>query len=137
MSGFDANPFADPFASSPFSDPAVTRVTNQTNVNQTGLDDYNPFADQQQSQQNILLQKTTSGTLPQYSTPQMKPESTQPAVMQPIAEPPPAYSPTAAQPLISAELQRKEEELRRKEAELQAKEEALRAGTFDGTVFPL
>lgn len=39
----------------------------------------------------------------------MKPESTQPAVMQPIAEPPPAYSPTAAQPLISAELQRKEE----------------------------
>lgn len=127
MSGFDANPFADPFASSPFSDPAVTRVTNQTNVAQPGLDDYNPFADQQQSQQN----KTTSGTLPQYNTAQMKPESTQPAVMQPIAEPPPAYSPTAAQPLISAELQRKEEELRKKEAELQAKEEALRAGTYD------
>lgn len=127
MSGFDANPFADPFASSPFSDPAVTRVTNQANVAQPGLDDYNPFADQQQSQQN----KTTSGALPQYNTAQMKPESTQPAVMQPIAEPPPAYSPTAAQPLISAELQRKEEELRRKEAELQAKEEALRAGTYD------
>ncbi|KAF8764244.1 secretory carrier-associated membrane protein 1-like isoform X2 [Argiope bruennichi] len=127
MSGFDANPFADPFATSPFSDPAVTRVTNQTNAVQPGLDDYNPFADQQQAQQN----KTSSGTLPQYNTPQMKPESSQPAVMQPISEPPPAYSPTAAQPLISAELQRKEEELRRKEAELQAKEEALRAGTFD------
>lgn len=56
-----------------------------------------------------IFQKTTSGTLPQYNTAQMKPESTQPAVMQPIAEPPPAYSPTAAQPLISAELQRKEE----------------------------
>lgn len=54
-------------------------------------------------------QKTTSGSLPQYNTAQMKPESTQPAVMQPIAEPPPAYSPTAAQPLISAELQKKEE----------------------------
>ncbi|GIY30073.1 secretory carrier-associated membrane protein 1 [Caerostris darwini] len=126
MSGFDANPFADPFASSPFSDPAVTRVTNQTNTAQPGLDDYNPFADQQ-AQQN----KTTIGTLPQYNNSQMKPEASQPAVMQPISEPPPAYSPTAAQPLISAELQRKEEELRRKEAELQAKEEALRAGTYD------
>ncbi|XP_015907033.1 secretory carrier-associated membrane protein 5 isoform X2 [Parasteatoda tepidariorum] len=127
MSGFDANPFADPFNSSPFSDPAVTSVTNQTNNSQAGLDDYNPFADQQRSQQN----KTSTGTLPQYNTSQIKPESSQPAVMQPISEPPPAYSPTAAQPLISAELQRKEEELRKKEAELQAKEEALRAGTFD------
>ncbi|GIY84817.1 secretory carrier-associated membrane protein 1, partial [Caerostris extrusa] len=107
-------------------DPAVTRVTNQTNTAQPGLDDYNPFADQQ-AQQN----KTTIGTLPQYNNSQMKPEASQPAVMQPISEPPPAYSPTAAQPLISAELQRKEEELRRKEAELQAKEEALRAGTYD------
>ncbi|KAG8197188.1 hypothetical protein JTE90_011346 [Oedothorax gibbosus] len=127
MSGFDANPFADPFASGPFSDPAVTRVTNQANVAPPALDDYNPFADQQQAQQN----KTPSGALPQYNTAQMKPEASQPAVMQPISEPPPAYSPTAAQPLISAELQRKEEELRRKEAELQAKEEALRAGTYD------
>ncbi|XP_054710404.1 secretory carrier-associated membrane protein 1-like isoform X2 [Uloborus diversus] len=127
MSGFDANPFADPFASSPFSDPAVTRVTTQTNNAQPGLDDYNPFAEQQQSQQTTMA----GGALPQYNAPQLKPESSQPAVMQPIAEPPPAYSPTAAQPLISAELQRKEEELRRKEAELQAKEEALRAGTYD------
>lgn len=128
MSGFDANPFADPFASNPFADPAVTRVTNQTNMAQPALDDYNPFADQQKSQQT---QKIGTGNAPQYTAPQIKQDAPQPAVMQPIAEPPPAYSPTAAQPVTSAELQRKQEELERKAAELQAKEEALRQGTYN------
>ncbi|XP_067131268.1 secretory carrier-associated membrane protein 1 isoform X3 [Centruroides vittatus] len=122
MSGFDSNPFADPYASNPFADPTVQQVTNQANRAQSALDDYNPFADQQQK----TVQQAPGTNPPQYQPPPIKQDTPQPAVMQPISEPPPAYTPTGAQNFSTADLQKKQEELERKAAELQAREEALR-----------
>uniref|UniRef100_A0A1W7R9M3 Secretory carrier-associated membrane protein n=1 Tax=Hadrurus spadix TaxID=141984 RepID=A0A1W7R9M3_9SCOR len=124
MSGFDSNPFADPYASNPFADPTVQQVTSQANRAQSALDDYNPFADQPKM-------PMPAANPPHYQPPTVNQDIPQPAVMQPISEPPPAYTPTGAQNIATAELQRKQEELERKAAELQAREEALRKGPYN------
>ncbi|KAG1662787.1 Secretory carrier-associated membrane protein 1 [Nymphon striatum] len=56
MSSFDNNPFADQDANNPFSDPSVTQVTSQSNTNaQRGLEDYNPFANQQSKTSAVTM----------------------------------------------------------------------------------
>lgn len=99
----------------------MQQVTSQAGRAQSALDDYNPFADQQKTNQ-----QAPGTNPPQYQPPPIKQDTPQPAVMQPISEPPPAYTPTGAQNFNTADLQKKQEELERKAAELQAREEALR-----------
>lgn len=115
MSDFD-NPFADPNASSPFADPSVQQAAGSgAGYNRQGaLDDYNPFADGNQTR-----------PANQGGVPPPKPAQSQPAVMQPSEEPPP-YSQTGAQKVDTSELQKRQEELERKAAELQKKEQELK-----------
>lgn len=118
----DSNPFADPHASNPFSDPSVQQATGAGNAGQRQgmLDDYNPFAEGNQTQSGGQTQ-AGGGAVP----PPPRPAPTQPAIMTPSEEPPP-YSNTGAQKVDTSELQRRQEELERKAAELQRKENALK-----------
>ncbi|XP_044306440.1 secretory carrier-associated membrane protein 2 isoform X1 [Varanus komodoensis] len=107
MSAFDANPFADPVDVNPFQDPSVTQLTN---ANRGGLNEYNPFS---ASSQMMNAAQTIPATQPTGPS--------QPAVLQPSVEPTPQSVASAAQ----AELLQQQEELERKAAELDRKEREL------------
>ncbi|GCC20095.1 hypothetical protein chiPu_0018735 [Chiloscyllium punctatum] len=77
MSEFDANPFADPVDINPFQDPSVTQLTN---ANQQGIDDFNPFTENSRLTPPISDTKVPAG---QKTTP------SQPAILQPTVEPSP------------------------------------------------
>lgn len=47
MANFEDNPFGEPDVGDPFADPSIQRVAANTNTNQRGLEDYNPFEGQQ------------------------------------------------------------------------------------------
>jgi len=110
MSGFD--PFPDPF-----SDPSITKETQNQNNQSSLVDDFNPFATQKTTQNEPAVLPTNNTTGLNSSTSQ-----------------PPAYSQSAAHTITQNELQKRQEELERKAAELAAKEEALR--NLEGSVKP-
>ncbi|XP_037081800.1 LOW QUALITY PROTEIN: secretory carrier-associated membrane protein 1-like [Pollicipes pollicipes] len=115
MSGFDDNPFADPFA-----DPAVKTATQS---GAGGLEEYNPFDQQQQARPAAPAAATTTTA------------GAAPAVMSPTLDSqPPAYTASAQQQVNTEQLQalrRQQEELERKDAELRRREEALRTGQLN------
>ncbi|CAE1152109.1 unnamed protein product [Acanthosepion pharaonis] len=121
MSGFDSNPFADPEAANPFADPSVRQATQGT---QGTLDDFNPFADKNNTQP---APPPSRSTIPAPQPAQ--PPASQPAIMTPSEEPPP-YSAVGAQKVDTSDLQRRQEELERKAAELQRKEQEMRDMQF-------
>nr|XP_033776904.1 secretory carrier-associated membrane protein 2 [Geotrypetes seraphini] len=108
MSGFEANPFADPMDVNPFQDPSVTQLTN---ANQNNLEEFNPFTE------SSRLTNPPRTTMPatEPTTP------SQPAVLQPSVEPSPKSVATAAQ----AGLLQQQEELERKAAELDRREREM------------
>ncbi|XP_007906355.1 secretory carrier-associated membrane protein 2 [Callorhinchus milii] len=107
MSGFEANPFADPVDINPFQDPSVTQLTQG---NKEGIEDFNPFSE------NTRLTPTLGTTVPAaQKTP------SQPAILQPTVEPSPQATASAAQ----LALLRQQEELEKKAAELDRKEQEL------------
>ncbi|KAK7116841.1 secretory carrier-associated membrane protein 1-like isoform X2 [Littorina saxatilis] len=119
----ESNPFADPHASDPFSDPSVQQAAGAANANQRQgmLDDYNPFAEGNQTRPVGGGQQGGGGIPPPRSS------QTQPAIMTPSEEPPPPYTQTGAQKVVdTSELQRRQEELEKKAAELQRKEQDLK-----------
>ncbi|KAI8789118.1 secretory carrier-associated membrane protein 1-like isoform X4 [Biomphalaria glabrata] len=118
MSDFDSNPFADPRANNPFSDPSVQQAAGG-GQRQGALDDFNPFADGNQTR------PLNQGVPPPRSS------QTQPAIMTPSDDPPP-YSQSGAQKVDTSELQRRQEELERKAAELQKKEQELKNASMAG-----
>ncbi|XP_059154184.1 secretory carrier-associated membrane protein 1-like isoform X4 [Physella acuta] len=135
MSDFDSNPFADPRQSNPFSDPSVQQAAGGGH-RQGALDDFNPFADGNQTR------PANQGVPPPRSA------QTQPAIMTPSEDPPP-YSQVGAQKVDTSELQKRQEseyvmdvdtsvhndigeELERKAAELQRKEQELKNANFSG-----
>ncbi|XP_076800650.1 secretory carrier-associated membrane protein 1-like [Clavelina lepadiformis] len=116
MSGFDANPFADPF-----KDGSVTEATSTSN--NANLDDYNPFAN--------------SGNVGSV-------QPSEPAVVQPVNPPPysqygsgvensapPVAASTPAPPIPGhEELLKRQEELERKAEELQRREQELNSSSY-------
>uniref|UniRef100_A0A0B7A8D4 Secretory carrier-associated membrane protein n=1 Tax=Arion vulgaris TaxID=1028688 RepID=A0A0B7A8D4_9EUPU len=123
MSDFDSNPFADPRqTASPFSDPSVQQATG-SGGRQQALDDFNPFANGNQTR------PSNQGT---GGIPPPRPANTQPAVMTPSEAAPPPYSPTGAQKVDTSELQRRQEELERKAAELQRREQEMKNAQYTG-----
>ncbi|CAL1526579.1 unnamed protein product [Lymnaea stagnalis] len=137
MSDFDSNPFADPRVNSPFSDPSVQQAAGGGH-RQAALDDFNPFADGNQTRPA----NQGAGVPPPRSA------QTQPAIMTPSDDPPP-YSQSGAQKVDTSELQKRQEleslvagspgvhedigeELERKAAELQRKEQELKNANFSG-----
>ncbi|XP_046574228.1 secretory carrier-associated membrane protein 1-like isoform X2 [Haliotis rubra] len=128
MSGFDSNPFADPEAANPFSDPSVQQAAGSGQgggQKAGGLDDYNPFAEGNQTRP---ASGSNASTTPLVPPPQ--PAQTQPAIMTPSEEPPPPYTQSAAQKIDTSELQRRQEELEKKAAELQRKEQEMKNMQF-------
>ncbi|XP_052831660.1 secretory carrier-associated membrane protein 1 isoform X2 [Octopus bimaculoides] len=122
MSGFDSNPFADPEAANPFADPSVRQATSGT---QGTLDDFNPFADKNNTQPVPASRPTIPAPQPS------QPPASQPAIMTPSEEAPP-YSAVGAQKIDTSDLQRRQEELERKAAELQRKEQEMRNMQLQG-----
>ncbi|CAL4066623.1 unnamed protein product [Meganyctiphanes norvegica] len=116
MSGFDDNPFADPFA-----EPSIQQATRGSSAPQ-GLEDYDPFS-------ATPVNNTTTPAVNNGPAGQMtQPVASQPAVVNPTtttAAPPPTYTPSAQQQVTSQEFQRRQEELERKAAELARKEQEL------------
>ncbi|GBP44249.1 Secretory carrier-associated membrane protein 1 [Eumeta japonica] len=113
MPKFEDNPFDDPTIDNPFADPSVQQVARNTNNATRGLDDYNPFDGQQNTNQGVQ-------------------QPTQPAIMQAVAPPVQQSQPQPQSPpqnFISADFQRRQEELERKAEELARREAELRAGS--------
>ncbi|XP_034241466.1 secretory carrier-associated membrane protein 1 [Thrips palmi] len=126
MSGFDENPFSEPTIDNPFEDPAVRQVTTSTNNAQRGLEDYNPFEDQQ-PQPKMMGGGAGGATM-------FRPPTAQSAIMQPSQEatPPPSYNRSAQQTqMTTAEFQRRQEELEKKAQELARKEEELKNAPYN------
>lgn len=115
MSGFDDNPFADPFA-----EPSIQQATQGTRA-PAGLEDYDPFSATPVN--NSTTPAVNNGPAGQMT----QPVATQPAVVNPTptSAPPPTYTPSAQQQVTSQEFQRRQEELERKAAELARKEQEL------------
>lgn len=92
MSGFEENPFGEPTVNDPFSDPSVRR-TPAAAVPQSGIEDYNPFAD---PPVHGNAQGTNSQQVRGASNPPMYGgfgATQQPATLQPtVQEPPPLYT---------------------------------------------
>ncbi|KAK8727193.1 hypothetical protein OTU49_009745 [Cherax quadricarinatus] len=124
MSGFDDNPFADPFA-----EPSIQQATRGSAQN--GLEEYDPFSTQP-TVNNTTTTVGNAGNPPTYVQPVVGGGvvSGQPAVVTPTPNNPPTYTPSAQQQVTTAEFQRRQEELEKKAEELARKEEELRnAGT--------
>ncbi|XP_020631877.1 secretory carrier-associated membrane protein 2-like isoform X2 [Orbicella faveolata] len=123
MANFDDNPFAGD-SENPFADPSVASVTNNA---ARGLEDFNPFEDQNKSQASGSKPKATTAAAPPPAPKQPPPSTSQPAVLQTKEEPPPY--------VIEEEqenLRRRQEDLERKAAELQRKEQELQRMQFGG-----
>ncbi|XP_048337615.1 secretory carrier-associated membrane protein 2 [Sphaerodactylus townsendi] len=116
MSAFDANPFADPVDVNPFQDPSVTQLTN---ANQGGMDEFNPFTE---SSRLTNVAQTTPATQP-----------TGPPRLGRAAARPWRPTPQAVASAAQAGLLQQQEELERKAAELERKERELQnsAAGFD------
>ncbi|KXJ22690.1 secretory carrier-associated membrane protein 2 [Exaiptasia diaphana] len=115
------NPFGGD--ENPFADPSVASVTSNA---ARGIEDFNPFAEQNQPSTSG---PTTQSTVPAASPPppQPAPTPTQPAVLETRHEPPP-YSVVEEQ----ENLKKRQEDLERKAAELQRKEQELQRMQFTG-----
>ncbi|XP_041370057.1 secretory carrier-associated membrane protein 1-like isoform X2 [Gigantopelta aegis] len=126
MSEFDANPFADPNQANPFADPSVRQAAGNRGQQAGGLDDYNPFAENNKTRP---ASGSTASNAPLVPPPQPAPPS-QPAIMKPSEDPPPPYAQSAAQKIDTSDLQRRQEELEKKAAELQKKEQEMKSAQF-------
>ncbi|XP_052278267.1 secretory carrier-associated membrane protein 1-like isoform X1 [Dreissena polymorpha] len=124
MSDYDSNPFADPEAINPFSDPSVQQARG--GGRQAGLDDFNPFAEDNQTrpaaEKTSLLQPEARPTIP--------PPQSSPAIMQPSNDAPPPYSQSSAQRVDTSELERRQQELEKKAEELARKEQEMKNMQF-------
>lgn len=125
MANYDDNPFAGD-SENPFADPSVASHTSNA---ARGLEDLNPFGDQNTSQSNSSAPKlkTTAAVPPPPPSQPAPPHPSQPAVLQTKEEPPP-YMVEEEQ----ENLRRRQEDLERKAAELQKKEQELQRMQFGG-----
>ncbi|XP_030023713.1 secretory carrier-associated membrane protein 1 [Manduca sexta] len=122
MSKFEDNPFSDPTIDNPFADPAVQQVARSTNNATQGLDDYNPFDNQQNANQSTPPQQPTQPAIMQAVSPPASGQYTRPS-------PPMQQSQGPPQNFTTADFQRRQEELERKAEELARREAELRAGS--------
>jgi len=123
MSGFNVNPFSDPFA-----DPSITEATNRQSNGR--IDEYNPFANQTTKPTNFRSQMVASGEEPAViNTSSYTPNKSTPSQASQPSQPPPSYM-ESNQNQMADDLRRKQEELERKAAELAAREEALRNAPY-------
>ncbi|XP_052793737.1 secretory carrier-associated membrane protein 1-like isoform X1 [Mya arenaria] len=126
--GFDSNPFADPEAVNPFSDPSVQQARGG-GQRQAGLDDYNPFAEDNQTRPAAGEEK--AGLLSdQAGQPTIPPPQSSPAIMQPSSDAPPPYTQSSAQRIDTSELERRQQELEKKAEELARKEQEMKNMQF-------
>ncbi|GAB0099770.1 Secretory carrier-associated membrane protein [Sergentomyia squamirostris] len=113
MSGFNDNIFGGQI-DNPFADPSIQQVAQNTTNTQRGLEDYNPFEDDNP---------------PKSQQPTRPVQIGQPAIVQPTNEATSAYSQYSQPQITTEDLQRRQEELERKAAELERRERELRSNT--------
>lgn len=125
MASYNENPFAGD-SENPFADPSVASHTSNA---ARGLEDFNPFAEQNTSQASgaAKLKTTPAAPPPAPRQPAASPSASQPAVLQTKEEPPPYVVEEEQE-----NLRKRQEELERKAAELQRKEQELQRMQFGG-----
>lgn len=115
---FDANPFADP---------SIQRATQNVQVAQDSLNDYNPFSQKNVQNKPAAIIPTAStaslsGVTPSTTT------SSQPNKQADTIEPPP-YTSTSAQKVNLSDIEKQQQELNRRAAELDRRERMLSTGS--------
>jgi len=118
----NSNPFGE---DNPFADPSIQRVTENVQVTQRSLDDYNPFA-----QNNIQTKPAAIIPTSGNSSSQPMPSNAQTFQPQPnnSYQPPPVYTPSSAQskqPLNLTDIEKQQQELDRRAAELDRREQLM------------
>ncbi|KAG5681429.1 hypothetical protein PVAND_010866 [Polypedilum vanderplanki] len=122
MSGFDENPFGDPFG-----DPSIQQVAKNTASNNQDLDNYDPFSQTPQlnnstSAANQPATLETNPKLPAYSASGQQYQVNESANGSGVTQ------------ISTAELQRRQEELERKAAELERREAELLRNTNTNSI---
>ncbi|XP_031564578.1 secretory carrier-associated membrane protein 2-like isoform X2 [Actinia tenebrosa] len=112
-------PYTDD-SENPFADPSVASMTSNA---ARGIEDFNPFADENQPSKG----PSTKSTIPAPVIAPIPKPTTQPAIIETRQEPPP-YSVVEEQ----ENLKKRQEDLERKAAELQRKEQELQRMQFTG-----
>jgi len=118
----NSNPFGE---ANPFADPSIQRVTENVQITQKTLDDYNPFAQNNvQSKPAAIIPTTNISNQAVNSTAQTF--QPQPTVNY---QTPPVYSQSSAQPqhtqLNLTEMEKQQQELDRRAAELDRREQMI------------
>lgn len=106
------------FSNDPFADPVIAAATNQNNTSNTGLEDYNPFANQPVRNSDPF--SPTSNVVTEPPTAVLSPSNTFQK-----SDPPPSYSQSTANNLTAEQLRQRQEELDRRAEELAAREAEL------------
>ncbi|XP_015779852.1 PREDICTED: secretory carrier-associated membrane protein 1-like [Acropora digitifera] len=125
MAKYDDNPFAGD-SENPFADPFVASHTSNA---ARGIEDFNPFVDQNSSKPGSAAKLETTPIAPPPILPDAAgaPPRSQPAVLQAKEEPPPYKVEEEHE-----NLRKRQEDLERKAAELQRKEQELQRMQFGG-----
>jgi len=109
------------FSNDPFADPVITAATNQNNTGNSGLEDYNPFANQPVRNVNPdPFSPTSNVVITEPPTAVLSPSNSFQK-----SDPPPSYSQSTANNLTAEQLRQRQEELDRRAAELAAREAEL------------
>lgn len=108
---------SNPFDQNPFQDPAVAKASESQRATQQALEDYNPFANQNnpQSKPAAIIPTNTTNTY-------------QPTA-QNIDQAPPTYTPSSSQHLDLNAIEKQQDELNRRAAELDRREQMMNSPT--------
>lgn len=111
------------FGDNPFADPAIQRATQNAQITQNSLEEYNPFA-----QQNVVSKPAAIIPTSVVNAPTTNIQPT-PAISTQSIQPPPYASSAAQQTNATKELERQQQELERRAAELDRREQMINAPT--------
>ena len=147
---------SNPFDQNPFADPSIQNATQNAQITQKSLDDYNPFAQQNYQSVFVLicsldlvlfffLNKSFYAQKPAAIIPTSNTSygasaaaaASNTQTFQPfpqIEKQPPAYTPTSAQQttLNLSDIEKQQQELERRAAELERREQVLNSGGVVG-----
>lgn len=117
---------SDPIDANPFADPTVQRASQNVQLVDSALNDYNPFAQKNVQTKPAAIIPTASTTSISGVSPQVA-TSSQPKPQFEAAQPPP-YAQSSAQKVSLNDIEKQQQELERRAAELDRRERLLSSG---------